>query len=145
VNLTAKSQRMNVSTLEQLMHAPIDGSPGPLTFDALRRANVERCNAVFHHLQTWSPTDWACALGGETGEALNLVKKLRRLDDGPDKTYNQHVDAEILTHLIGLELADIVTYADLLAARLGIDLGAYVTTKFNQVSRKVLSATLLPE
>ena len=131
-----------MSTLEQLMHAPIERN-ATLTFAALRRANVQRCNAVFHHLQTWSPTDWACALGGETGEALNLVKKLRRLDDGPDKPYNVGVDAESLKFLIGLELADIVTYADLLAARLGLDLGSFVTDKFNEVSRKVGSPVTL--
>jgi hypothetical protein len=66
-------------------------------------------------------TDWACALAGETGEACNLIKKLRRGD-------------AIDTEDIGKELADVVIYADLLAARLGIDLGEAVVQKFNEVS-----------
>ena len=51
---------------------------------------------------------------------------MRQLDD----------DDEIakLQDRLALELADVVIYADLLAERLGIDLGAAVRTKFNEVS-----------
>lgn len=108
-----------------------------LTFDRLRQANVTRCNAVYHHLQTWSPTDWATAMAGECGEACNVVKKIRRLDDGADKPYNAGADRGELTRLLRKELADLVIYADLLAARLGIDLGDAVVEKFNEVSEKV--------
>lgn len=97
--------------------------PTPLDFDRLRRANVRRCEDVFHPLNSWSPQDWACAMAGETGEACNLIKKMRR---------GEPIDlAEI-----GDELADVVIYADLLAARLGIDLGEAVRVKFNHVSTK---------
>jgi len=94
-----------------------------LTFVKLRNTNVARCEEVFHKLDSWSPTDWACALGGECGEALNFIKKLRRGE-------------KISTKDIAYELADVIAYADLLAARLDIDLGEAVIEKFNKVSKK---------
>jgi NTP pyrophosphatase (non-canonical NTP hydrolase) len=108
-----------------------------LTFDQLRKANVTRCNATYHHLETWSPTDWATAMAGECGEACNVIKKIRRLEDGPDKSYNTDVDRASLVKKAADELADLVIYADLLACRLGIDLGDAVVKKFNEVSERV--------
>lgn len=113
-----------------------------LHFDALRAANVARCEEVFHLLQDWTPTDWATAFGGEAGEAQNFVKKLRRLD-GADANQDTNEHRIELIRNVGLELADTVIYADLLAARLGIDLGAAVREKFNLVSRERRSRFLL--
>ncbi len=104
-----------------------------LGFEELRNANVNRCETVFHPVNEWSPTDWATALGGETGEALNFVKKLRRLD-GADKSIDTPAARAELTFQIANELADIICYADLLAARLDINLGLAVVEKFNEVS-----------
>lgn len=106
-----------------------------LVFEDLRRANVARCEDVFNAIHDWSPTDWACAMAGECGEACNEVKKLRRLD-GADSIKNTDIHRQELRLKIGKELADLVIYADLLAARLGIDLGDAVTRKFNEVSKK---------
>lgn len=106
-----------------------------LTFDELRSANVLRCEEVFHPVIDWSPTDWACAMAGECGEACNEVKKLRRLD-GADSDLDSEERRAELRSKIGDELADLVIYADLLAARLGIDLAACVASKFNEVSIK---------
>ena len=91
-----------------------------------RSANVQRCEEVFHPLDDWSAADWATAMMGEGGEACNLVKKLRRgdFDSAPEVGIAKIAD----------ELADLVTYADLLAARLGIDLSAAIVEKFNRVS-----------
>lgn len=112
-----------------------------LTFGALRNVNVTRCKESFHPLADWSPTDWACALGGECGEALNAVKKLRRLDGAPrDTTFER----EWWHREIANELADVVIYADLLAARLHIDLGDAIVKKFNETSAKVGSIVSLP-
>ncbi len=98
-----------------------------LTFDVLREKNVARCEQVFHPLDSWSPTDWACAMAGEAGEACNIMKKMRRGDEGN------------FTEALAKELADVVIYADLLAARMGIDLGEEVLRKFNEVSLERLS------
>jgi NTP pyrophosphatase (non-canonical NTP hydrolase) len=92
-----------------------------LTFDELRLANVERCETAFHPLDAWSPSDWAMASAGELGEACNLLKKRLRGEAIQDEA-------------IGDELADTVIYLDLLAARLGIDLGEAVIRKFDVVS-----------
>lgn len=74
-------------------------------------------------------------MAGECGEACNEVKKLRRLD-GADAEFDSPVKRMQLAHKIGTELADVVIYADLLAARLGLSLEEYVAMKFNDVSRK---------
>lgn len=101
-----------------------------LTFSDLRVANLERCGIAFHALDDWSPTDWGTAVAGEVGEALNLIKKLRRGDP-------------VARPAIASELADAVIYLDLLAARLGIDLGRAVAYKFNRVSERKGVGTLL--
>lgn len=101
-----------------------------LTFSILRSTNVARCEEVFHRLRDWTLTDWGCALAGEAGEACNIIKKLRRGDAvyGEDGALGQKALAD--------ELADVVIYCDLLAARAGIDLGKAVVAKFNEVSLK---------
>lgn len=114
-----------------------------LTFNELRDANVTRCEEVFHDLDSWSPTDWATAMAGECGEACNEVKKLRRLD-GADSESDTPEERERLRVAIGKEIADMIIYADLLAARLGIDLDEFVTAKFNEVSKKRRSTVILP-
>lgn len=106
-----------------------------LSFSDLRRTNLARCEEVFHPLDRWTPTDWATAMAGECGEACNEVKKLRRLDDA-DAEFDSPEERERRKGKTAAELADLVIYADLLAARLGIDLGEAITIKFNQVSQK---------
>ena len=116
-----------------------------LTFDQLRETNVTRCLDAFHYsIEEWSPTDWACALAGECGEACNLIKKLRRLEGQP-LTPEIGVKRGELIREVAHELADMIIYADLLAARLGISLTEAVTRKFNIVSERRGSAIRLPE
>lgn len=90
----------------------------------LREKNVARCEKSFYPLHDWSPTDWATAVAGETGELCNLIKKMRRGDDIPLQAVSD-------------ELADVVIYIDLLSARLGIDLEQAIVKKFNEVSDKI--------
>ena len=113
-----------------------------LHFSKLREANVRRCEEVFHKLDDWSPTDWATAMAGECGEVCNEVKKLRRLDSA-DSVLDSSAMREYLTTLIGNELADLIIYADLLAARMGIDLSERIKFKFNEVSDKRKSTVKL--
>lgn len=94
-----------------------------LCFDELSRANLERCNKMFHPIEDWSIGDWAVAVAGEVGEACNLIKKMRRGDN-------------INVHDIIEEIADVVIYADLLTTRLGYNLGDEVFKKFNKVSEQ---------
>lgn len=42
-----------------------------IRFSELSEANRQRCEEVFHPIDEWSPTDWACAMGGECGETVS--------------------------------------------------------------------------
>lgn len=101
------------------------------TFQDLRRVNVARCNEVFHPLHSWSETDWACAAAGEMGELCNLIKKRRRGEP-------------VHPTEVAKEIADVVIYLDLLAARMGIDVGQAVADKFNEVSIRRRSHIYFP-
>ena len=109
------------------------GRPSGLSFSVLRDKNVARSEDVFHKLHDWSLTDWGCAMGGECGEVLNVIKKIRRLYDDVKRGFAEKLDEE-LKHELAMELADTIIYADLLAARAGIDLGEAIREKFNLVS-----------
>lgn len=108
-----------------------------LDFDALRVMNVHRCRR-WHGADSepWTGADWATAFGGETGEALNVVKKLRRLETAVTLGPIDETDRDKLIADLADELADTVTYADLLADHYDIDLGAAVAEKFNRVSER---------
>jgi len=93
----------------------------PLTLKRLRKVNLKRCEAVFHPLDSWTPSDWATALAGEVGELCNFIKKMRR---------GEKIPLEELAK----ECGDVQCYLDLTAARLGIDLEKATISKFNEVS-----------
>lgn len=111
-----------------------------LSFDKLREANVKRCNRDFpgNHLKNWSANDWMTALVGEVGELANILKKIHR---GYDLT--KGMDEATLREEAAKELGDIQCYLDLLAEKLGVDLGAATRKKFNEVSERVNSNIFL--
>lgn len=115
-----------------------------ITFDALRAANVARIpqfrnkrGQLCHNADgsDWTVSDWLMAVTGELGELANLCKKIRR----GDFTEN---DEGVLEE-VGKEIADVQIYLDILAFRCGIDLGAAVVGKFNEVSDRVGSTIRL--
>lgn len=122
-----------------------------LDLAVLAETNAQRCRR-WHPptAEPWSLADWSNAMCGEAGEAANLVKKLRRIETGtqtlPTMVHNGHevtleAEARILAKSVGLELADVVIYADLLAQELGRKYGGYnlsnlIVTKFNAVSHR---------
>lgn len=90
----------------------------------LRNANVRRCTTSFKHaLDDWSEMEWGCAAAGEMGELCNLLKKRKRGEDVPLKDVMD-------------EIADVIIYLDLLAARLGVHLSGPIREKFNETSTK---------
>lgn len=95
-----------------------------LTFKELSDANIVRCQMSFHPIRSWSETDWGCAVAGEVGEMCNLLKKRLRGENIP-------IDD------LGKEIADAVTYLDLLCSHLGISLEKCVLEKFNEVSDRI--------
>jgi NTP pyrophosphatase (non-canonical NTP hydrolase) len=68
-------------------------------------------------------------MGGEAGEAMNVIKKLER------ERHGWRGSRDTVEHL-GEELADVVHTAILCAITAGIDLEPYVISKFNDTSDK---------
>lgn len=112
-------------------------SGSDLTFHALRAANVARMpmfknkHGQFAHSEPdgsdWSPAQWLQATVGELGEYANIRKKFERGD----------LSESEFIELAANELADVQTYLDILAFRLGIDLGKATMDKFNEVSDRI--------
>lgn len=108
-----------------------------LTFAALRRASVRRLPLFTNkhgekvHPEPdgsdWSDAEWLQAVLGELGEYANIRKKVQRGDYTRDEAQPMMAD----------ELADVAIYLDILAFRLGIDLGEAIRDKFNRVSDRV--------
>lgn len=107
------------------------------SFSEFQSMSAERSRKAFPTCGDWTLNDWAVALSGEVGELCNLLKKDRRglatderYDlDGPFKESARQAVIE--------ELADVITYADLMLSELGADTGEAVLTKFNEVSRRI--------
>jgi NTP pyrophosphatase (non-canonical NTP hydrolase) len=114
-----------------------------LSFNTLRQANIKRLptfknkKGELAHSKPdgsdWTPAQWLQAVAGEVGEYANLRKKFERGDID---------EAEFLAEA-KKELADIVTYLDILAFQLKIDLGNAVKEKFNEISKKVGSNIII--
>jgi len=116
--------------------SPPEGAT-PLTFADLAMVNLSRArrwHPGFPDDDDWNGADWSNAMCGETGEAANVVKKLRRMETGHEGT--RPLDETVLHKALADELADVVIYADLLAAKYGLDLGIAVIAKFNEVSER---------
>jgi NTP pyrophosphatase (non-canonical NTP hydrolase) len=103
----------------------------------LRRANVARLPEFKNALggpahsqpdgSDWSLGEWSNAVLGELGEAANLIKKIQRGDLSLEEGRPKLAD----------ELADVLTYLDILAFRAGIDLSEATVNKWNRVSERV--------
>lgn len=70
-------------------------------------------------------TYWGCALGGETGEALNIIKKYAR-GDYADK-YDDFLND------LSKELADVFLYLVLASRHFGIDFQDAILNKINEI------------
>lgn len=107
-----------------------DGGERGLEFDTLRAANVAYQQETFGPLDNFNPLEWAGAMAGPFGEACNLSRQWRM--GGPVRTRAQ-----------AGAIADLVIYADLLAERLDIDLGAAVCEKLNSKIKETKSSITL--
>jgi len=115
------------------LRADLAKAKAALTFTEFREANVKRC--IKWHPQgiaSWSPSDWLTAVTGELGELASLLKMRNRERDGLVGNKFSPTQKQIAD-----ELADVVTYLDLLAEVLGVDLGEAIIAKFNEVSERV--------
>ncbi len=98
-----------------------------MDFREFQSTNALRCEERFHRVKDWTPQDWALAMAGEVGELCNLLKKVKRGDFSMEE-----VRDEVLK-----EVADVITYADLLNSCLDADTETELVSKFNEVSRRV--------
>lgn len=108
-----------------------------LTFNTIRAANTTRLplfknkKGELAHTKPdgsdWLLSQWSNATLGELGEAANIIKKIERGDFSLDEA----------REALAKELADVITYVDLLAFRCGVNLGIAVIQKFNEVSDRV--------
>jgi NTP pyrophosphatase (non-canonical NTP hydrolase) len=95
----------------------------------------------------WTPAEWIVAMVGEVGELAGVLKSCRRGDFGEHakSVLRDRLPAGLLPEetmrKIRNESADIVTYLDLFCYQFGIDLGAAVAEKFNEVSERVGATT----
>ena len=101
-----------------------------LSFRTLREANKKRLSApAYRKAEAWITAQWMQALVGEVGELANILKKIDRGDFDPVTAQDS----------VANELADIQCYLDLLAHKLGVDLGEATKLKFNEVSDRINS------
>jgi len=106
-----------------------------LTFSALSRVNAKRSNSWHGDAEPWSLADWAIALGGEAGEVLNAVKKLKRLRTGIKSSKGPQNIQQALDD-IAEEITDVVFYADLFMTALGRKMPVELQKKFNAISKR---------
>lgn len=86
-----------------------------LTFSDFRKANVSRCLGWHPQgIKSWSSSDWLTAVAGELGELASLIKMRNRERDGLPGNKFSPTDKRVAD-----EIADVVTYLDLLAESLG--------------------------
>jgi len=120
---------------EAVIAVYLEASANSLSISELQRAHVER-------QEEWCPDQKpdlsfrGNELGGECGEAQNVIKKLER------ERHGWRGSRGTFEHL-GEELADVIHCAILCAITAGIDLEPAVIAKFNSTSEKNGLATML--
>ncbi|HEX4285274.1 MAG TPA: MazG-like family protein, partial [Terracidiphilus sp.] len=105
-----------------------------MTFKQFQQLNAQRCVEKFHReIDEWTPQQWALCIAGEAGELCNVLKKVMR---GDVRLF------EVRANVIA-EIADVMTYCDLLMTRMGVDTASEVARKFNEVSKRVEFQTVI--
>ncbi len=84
-------------------------------------------------LESWSESDWACALAGEVGELCNVIKKRNR---ERDHMQQRGVSTDQLQNNLKMEIGDVYIYLDLLARRVGLNLEDCIRDTFNRISER---------
>jgi hypothetical protein len=114
---------------------------GSMTMAHVSKINLERCK-VWHvdGIREWSALEWAGAMCGEAGEAANIAKKLKRLDEGhAGKNRGESwksLTPAVLQRGYAKEIGDTYLYLDLMAQREGLTLEECVRHAFNVTSEK---------
>lgn len=104
-----------------------------LDIERFTELNNKRCNESFFPVDSWSATDWGCALAGEVGELCNFLKKIKR-NHTMDITWS-----DIPPDAVKKEIGDIFAYLNLICIKLGINMEDAIIDKFNEVSDRLNS------
>jgi NTP pyrophosphatase (non-canonical NTP hydrolase) len=120
-HIAVKGSRAEIHAYESLPHI------STLNFARCLRWHPEGLNS-------WSLSDWAVALAGETGELCNVVKKLNRVRDGLP---GNKETPEALKAALADEVADVFLYLDLFARAAGFNIEDAIRKKFNETSARV--------
>jgi len=90
----------------------------------------------WHKDGDWEYDSWTNAMAGETGEACNITKKMRRLmTDLPNKEDGLDVsNLEELKYKLSKEVADSIIYGLLILSKLGIDASEIIADVYDQKS-----------
>lgn len=103
----------------------------------LQSINAIRAERWHHHGKTdWTLLEWAGAMCGESGEAANVAKKIRRLDmQLPNK--EKGLDKSNLRELqikCAMEIADSIIYGLIILSKLDLDASNVLAHVFNEKS-----------
>jgi NTP pyrophosphatase (non-canonical NTP hydrolase) len=101
------------------------------------RTRVER----WHGLHDWTPLEWAGAMCGETGEAANAAKKLKRVTtkiahNDNRQTAGDKFDRVEYARQVAHEVADAIIYGALLCDAVEQDLVEAIRVAFNTKSEE---------
>lgn len=95
------------------------------TFNSFQELNAERCREAFNENLHDIPF-FSIAIAGEAGELCNIVKKVMRGDFPIEQVRKEVLD----------ELADIITYCDLMITKLNANTEEVLMRKFDEVSQR---------
>lgn len=115
----------------------------PIDIRTLQALNVERMQR-WHGESVWSPLEWGGAMAGETGEACNAAKKLKRVEtqmaNHDSRMFGRIeplvVQADGYRRHVGKEVADAIIYGLLLASSVGMDVEDCIREVFNKKSEE---------
>lgn len=89
------------------------------------------------NFRNWSTLEWAGAMCGEAGEAANLAKKIKRIEDrlvGNAASFHVQETIDVLRRELASECAGVFLYLCLLASRQDIDFQEAIEEEFNRKS-----------
>lgn len=102
-----------------------------MTFEKFQALNARRELEAqkYEKCRSWGIAQWTLALAGEVGELANFVKKIERGDYSDKDPY--------VRKQIAKELADIITYADLIYTKLEMQTEVELMDKFEEINQRI--------
>lgn len=112
----------------------IIGRPEESFLQQLRRLSVARAKEGFKTYENQPITYWTTAVIGEFGEFCNMIKKLKRAENGGHDSGHSYTAKQITPKMLREEIGGTLIYIDLLCSFLDIDLTEAITETFNEKS-----------